>query len=232
MFENKRVVIIGGSSGIGLSLSSKLLDLGASVVIASRSFEKLVKAKDELGGRVSVFRLDVKSEDSIEKFFGRIGAFDYLISTIKADNVQGEFKSNSIESVQQAFNTKFWGQYNLVRHGLKHLHPRGGVVLTSGIESRKAFKGHSTAAIINGATGALVKSLAPELSPIRINAVSPGFIERHQDDYERQKNAAELGFRPAVQRLGTTEEIIDAYLFLMRSTYSTGTTLAVDGGEG
>jgi len=231
MLDNKRIVIIGGSSGIGLSLSEHLLAEGSDIVIASRSPEKLLAAKKKLNDEVSTYELDASDEKSVVNFYSNIGSFDHLVITIKPDHLVSAFSESSVVDAKQAFDSKFWGQYNLVRHGLKNISVSGSIVLTSGIASARSYKGFSGTAAINGAIESLVKSLSGEISPVRINAVSPGFIERNGDDQDRLNAVKALGARPSIDRLGTPKEVAEAYLYLLKNEYSTGSILILDGGE-
>ena len=231
MLDNKRIVIIGGSSGIGLSLSEHLLAEGSEVVIASRSPEKLLAAKKKLNDEVSTYELDASDEKSVVNFYSDIGSFDHLVITIKPDHLVSAFSESSVVDAKQAFDSKFWGQYNLVRHSLKNISVSGSIILTSGIASARSYKGFSGTAAINGAIESLVKSLSGEISPIRINAVSPGFIERNGDDQDRLNAVKALGARPSIDRLGTPKEVAEAYLYLLKNEYSTGSVLILDGGE-
>lgn len=104
-------------------------------------------------------------------------------------------------------------------------------MLTSGIASNRGYKGFSGIAAINGAVESFVKSLSSEISPIRINAVSPGFIERHINDSSRYDAIKKLGASPSINRLGTQDEVALAYVYLLKNEYSTGNILVVDGGE-
>ena len=227
----KRILIIGGSSGIGLSLAGKLLSLGNQVVIVSRNQNKLDAATKQLSGDISSYQLDASDENAVISFFRKIGQFDKLVSTIKPEHLICDFSHVKVADAKQAFDAKFWGQYHLVRHSLNTLSKEGSIVLTSGIASSRGYQGFSGTAAVNGAIESLVLSLSVELAPIRINAVSPGFIERFTEDSERLSTVDNLGARIPLKRLGTHDEAAEAYLYLLNSAYTTGTVLKVDGGE-
>lgn len=231
MLENKKVVIVGGSSGIGLNLSRHLLVLGVSIIVGSRSPQKLSESRKLLNDKVSTHQVDASDENSVIEFFGRVGKFDHLVVTIKPDHLVCDFEESSVPSVRDAFDSKFWGQYNLVRHCLNDISPQGSIVLTSGIASKRGYKGFSGMAAINGAIESFVKSVSGEISPVRINVVSPGFIERHSNDSSRYESVKQLGAAPPIDRLGTQDEVSKAYIYLLENTYSTGSVLVVDGGE-
>lgn len=231
MLKNKRIVIVGGSSGIGLNLSGHLLNQDNEIVVGSRSLEKLSEAKKIMNDKITIFQLDASDENSVIEFFDKVGKFDHLVVTIKPEHLTCEFEKSNVLSARKAFDSKFWGQYNLVRYCLKNISSKGSIVLTSGIASKRSYKGFSGTAAINGAVESFVKSVSGEIYPVRINAISPGFIERHSRDSSRYESIIKLGATLPLERLGTQDEVSQAYIFLLENTYSTGTTLVVDGGE-
>ena len=231
MLNKKKIVIVGGSSGIGLNLSQHLLNRGAKIIIGSRSSEKLKTASSVLNNKVSSLQLNASDENSVCEFFNEIGEFDHLVVTIKPEHVISEFVDTDITGIRHAFESKFWGQYNLVLHCLKTISKQGSIVLTSGIASKRSYKGFSGVAAINGAIESLVKSLSGEINPVRINVVSPGFIERYSNDEERYNTIKVLGANPLINRLGTQDEVSQAYIYLLENNYTTGSLIVVDGGE-
>jgi len=231
VLKNKKIVVVGGSSGIGLNLSGHLIDRGAEVTLGSRSPEKLAEAKKILSDKPSTYKVDASDENSVTEFFEKVGNFDHLVTTIKPDHLVSRFKQSSVFSAREAFDNKFWGQYNLTHHCLGYIAKQGSIILTSGIASQKSYIGFSGTAAINGAVESLVKSLSGEIAPVRINAVCPGFIERHTNDSSRYASIKSLGANPPTNRLGTQDEVSQAYIYLLENKYSTGSILVVDGGE-
>ncbi|MGL1888668.1 MAG: SDR family oxidoreductase [Reichenbachiella sp.] len=231
MFKGQKIIIVGGSSGIGLELAQNLLELNAEVIIASRSSEKLSSATESLDSKVKSFVVDASNENDVIAFFNKIGNFDHLISTIKPKHLTQPFADTNLSEVHDAFNAKYWGQYNLVRQGINFIRPTGSFVLSSGIASKKGYPGFSNTSAMNGAIESLVKSLVTEISPIRINAVCPGFIESQTNDVDRLKKVTSLGARLPLKRLGLQSEVADSIIYLLNNKYSTGTILEIDGGE-
>lgn len=229
--KNKRVLIIGGGTGIGLCLARQLVDMGASVVIASRNTEKLQAVCAELGKAASTYPLDASDEQAVIRFFADLGEFDHLVATIRPDHLTAPFMASSPADSRDAFNAKFWGQYYLARHCIDTISVKGSIVFTSGIAAARGYPGFSSTAAINGAIESLTKALAVELAPIRVNAVAPGFIERHTDDEERWEMVQGLTTRIPAKRLGTQTEAANAYIYLLQNQYTSGTILTVDGGE-
>jgi NAD(P)-dependent dehydrogenase (short-subunit alcohol dehydrogenase family) len=227
--ENLKIVIVGGSSGIGLSVA-KRLDKDNKIIIAGRSMKKLQKTRETLHGDVSLFRLDANNENAVIDFSDKIGEFDHLVVTIRGSSVNESFGESKIENVRKAFDEKFWSQYYLVRHCLKNIKPNGSIILTTGIASKRSYKNMYWHAAANGAIESLIKSLSVEIAPVRINGVSPGFVECKPNDTERFEIMKQIEPKFPMGRLATQDEMVEGYLYLMRNSYTTGTILVVDGG--
>ena len=229
--KGKRVLIIGGGTGIGLCLAEKLIKLGATVVIASRNIKKLQLVVAKMGTNAYATQLDASDEQAVIQFFSAVGEFDHLVATIRPDHLTAPFSNTAPSDSRGAFDAKFWGQYYLAHHCLNNISKNGSILFTSGIAAARGYRGFSSTAAINGAIESLTKSLAVELAPIRVNTVSPGFIERSAEDIERWDMVQNLGARIPAERLGTQAEAADAYIYLLQNRYTTGTILTVDGGE-
>ncbi len=229
--KGKHIVIVGGSSGIGLELAKQVVNQGGHVTIASRSEDKLKSAYVDIGSSVSTYVLDASNESEVIRFFKELGVIDHLVSTIKPTHVSNKFSDAEVTSHKAAFDAKYWGQYFLALHAIRTNSVSSSIIFTSGIAASRGYIGFSGTAAINGAIESLVKSLAVELSPIRVNAVSPGFIERFSNDNERYEAIESLGSNIPLKRLGTHKEVVESYLYLMKSKYTTGSVLTIDGGE-
>lgn len=230
MLANSKVLVVGGSSGIGFAVAQQSLNAGAEVVIASRSLEKLHAAAKQLGGRVTVEQVDVSDEQAVIELFHRVGSFDHLAATIKPHLPSGKFLENDLTAVSAAFDAKFWGQYRLAKHAVHHIRPHGSIVLTSGVASRRSYPGYSAVSAMNAATEALASTIAIELAPIRVNTVCPGFVDADVPIPGRADYVRKLAPSLPLNRLGTANEIADAYLYLFGNAYSTGSVIVVDGG--
>ena len=230
VFENKKIVIVGGSSGIGYAVAQKALNAGAHVVIASRSNERLNTAARQLGERVQTEVVDASDDQSVADFFRRVGNFDHLAVAIKPQLPSGGFLENEVGAAIAAFDAKFWGQYRLAKHGAQYIRQDGSITFTSGIASRRGYLGYSAVSAMNAATEALAKAIAIELAPIRVNTVCPGFVDTEPPTLGRAQHVKTLSPTLPLNRLGATSEIADAYLYLFGNSYSTGTVVVVDGG--
>ena len=233
-FENKRVVIIGGSSGIGLAVAEEAASQGADVVIVSSKAERVQEAIQSIGGNVRGEAVDVFDEKSVESFFTNIGAFDHLVFTA-GDSLQlHELADTDLKQARHAFELRYWAALAAVKYGSPHIRRGGSIVLTTGVAGRRPHKGWAVAASVCGTIEALTRALAVELAPIRVNAVSPGVVRtnlwQNMSADEREQLFESVGKRLPVGRVGEAHDIAQAYLFLMQEGFSTGQTVVVDGG--
>jgi NAD(P)-dependent dehydrogenase (short-subunit alcohol dehydrogenase family) len=233
-FENKRVVIIGGSSGIGLAVAEEAASQGADVVIVSSKAERVQEAIQSIGGNVRGEAVDVFDEKSVESFFTNIGAFDHLVFTA-GDSLQlHELADTDLKQARHAFELRYWAALAAVKYGSPHIRKGGSIVLTTGVAGRRPHKGWAVAASVCGTIEALTRALAVELAPIRVNAVSPGVVRtnlwQNMSADEREQLFESVGKLLPVGRVGEAHDIAQAYLFLMQEGFSTGQTVVVDGG--
>ena len=225
MLEGKKVLVVGGSSGIGLAVSSLAQKNGAHVVIASRNAVKHSDTlKDSVGETVETHSFDITSEESVRGLLQAVGSIDHLVIAVRPDIKSSLFLETEIGEARKAFDTKFWGTYRLIQAFHPHLRHQGSIMLTSGIAGEKIYKGASAMSIINSAIETLCRSLAVELAPLRVNAVSPGFVE------PKPREVQEYASQFPSERLASPNDIALAYIHLMKNPYITGSVIVVDGG--
>ena len=230
ILKNKKVVVFGGTSGIGLATIKLLLKAGVSKVYAiSRSPNKVKIKKKQL----ILETADVLDETSLKKLFKKIGNYDVLISTATGgERAIGPFLTMNMKGYRDSFD-KLWGYANVVRYGVRQLKKNGNVVLVSGSPARKSKPGFSAISATGGAVEAFVRSITEELSPIRINLVSPGIIDtpmsplkgKQRKDFYKSATKNNI-----IKRAGTPEEVAKALIFAIENEFITGTTIDVDGG--
>ena len=223
--KNKKVLIVGGSSGIGLAVAGHALRNGAYVITASRhAAERRVELAGMLEGSIETHAFDITSLKDHRRLFEAIGVIDHLIVTVRPEIKPAPFHAIDIEKAKQAFETKFWGQYQLIQMAQHNIRETGSITLTSGIAGEKIYKEASTMALINSATETLCRVLAVELAPLRINVVSPGFVE------PKPQEIVEYATRFPAGKIGSLDDVAMAYIYLMTNPYTTGTVTVVDGG--
>ena len=225
LLQDKRILIVGGSSGIGLAVTKQACKAGGKVIIASRNAVKMhTNLAAIVGHEIETYSFDVTSEIETETELREIGAIDHLVITTRPEITPAPFVETGLEQAKMAFESKFWGQYQLIRKAQGHISQDGSIVMTTGIAGEKIFKNFSTMAIINSSTEAFCRSLAVELAPIRVNVVSPGFVAPKSSEIEKYAQQFPAG------KIASPKEVADAYIYLMGSPYTTGMSVVIDGG--
>lgn len=232
----KRILILGGSSGIGLAVAEGACRDKAEVVIVSHRQARIDAALERLGPGAAGHCVDLADPTAIAGFFDGIGAFDHLVYTAGDDIEQAMVADLALETAQASFGVRFWGALTAVKQGARLIRPGGSITFTSSTLPRRPAPGFAIGAAVVGAVEGLARSLALELAPVRVNAVAPGVIrtplwERVPEPYRGQffeAHAAEL----PVGAVGEPADVAEAYLFLMRSAFVTGEIISVDGGHG
>ena len=234
-----RIVIIGGSSGIGLATAKAAAARGARLVIGGRSAERLERAAAEIGGAVETREVDATDESAVAALFAKIGPLDHLAVLVPAAPDKSisaklapfiEMETGLFETI---FRNRFWSQVWGVRYGARQMTETGSIVLMSSSQPRKIIPRYAASCAAAGAIEALARTLAIELAPIRVNVIAPGFVETPGTGdipLERRQSWDRIAAAQPVKRLAAPEEIADAMLFLMANAYATGTVLDVDGG--
>ena len=232
-FQGKKIVVIGGSSGMGLATAKAASAEGARVIIASRSEEKLRQAKAQIQGSVEGLTVNIMDEASVKAFFDRVGEFDHL-TTPGSEAVMGPFLSLDTQAARKAFDSKFWGQYQAAKYGAPKIRTGGSITFFAGIWSQRPIPKASVVAAINSAIEGLGRALAMELAPIRVNTVSPGIVDTPlyagMAPDKREAMFKEAAASIPAKRIARPEEIAQTVLYLMSNGYTTGSTLYVDGG--
>jgi NAD(P)-dependent dehydrogenase (short-subunit alcohol dehydrogenase family) len=233
-FDNKRVVIVGGSSGIGLAVAEQLALQGAEIVLVSGNAARVQGAAKSIGGKAQGQAVDVSDEKAVAGFFANLGAFDHLVFTA-GDSLQlHKLADTDLKQARRAFELRYWSALAAVKYGSPQIRKGGSVVLTTGVAGQRPHSGWVIAASVCGTIEALTRALAIELAPIRVNAVSPGVVRtnlwQNMSSSEREQLFESVGKRLPVGRVGEAHDIAQAYLFLMQEGFATGQTVVVDGG--
>ena len=225
----KKAIVFGGTSGIGLAAAKQLGALGATVIAISRNPDKAGAAPQG----VSFESCDVLDRDALAKLFEQHAPFDILVSAATGGSrAIGPFLEMDMDGYRASFD-KLWGYTNVVRLGAHHLSSEGSIVLVSGAPARKCKPGQVALSSVGGAVEALVKSIAPEIAPRRINVVSPGTIDTpivQIQGAERTALYEKMTADNVITRAGTADEVAQGILFMIQNDFVTGTTIDVDGG--
>ena len=232
--EGKRIVILGGSSGIGLATAQAAAREGADVVIASSQKARIDKALATLPAGTQGHVVDLAGADTVMALFAGLGAFDHLIFTAGETLQLGSLASSDVEAARRFFDLRYWGAYLAAKHGSGSIRAGGSIVFTSGIAGQRPRAGWALGASICAAMEGLTRALAVELAPVRVNIVSPGVVKTplwaNMSEADRQALYQQAAKQLPVGHVGDAAEIAEAYLYLMRQSYGTGQVLVVDGG--
>ncbi|QIE55809.1 SDR family oxidoreductase [Pikeienuella piscinae] len=227
--SGKTALVFGGTSGIGLAAAKRLAAGGAKVVAISRNPDRA----GEVPAGVTLAQCDVRDPEALRALFAEYAPFDILISAATGgDRAIGPFLKMDMDGFKSSFD-KLWGYANVVRFGAEHMSETGSIVLVSGAPARKTKPGQVAIGSVGGAVEALVRAVAPEIAPRRLNVVSPGQIDTPMVALSGEERVAHYKKTTAghvIPRAGTADEVAHAILFMVENDFVTGTTIDVDGG--
>lgn len=230
----KRVVVVGGKSGIGLGIARAAHAAGASVIVASRRGTS-GEAQPELAS-FEQMTLDITDESAVRNAFDSIGPFDHLaVTSGPAFGTWETLMAADMRGVRSYMEAKFMGSWACARYAAPHLKAGGSMTFLTGGTAARPKLGLAAVVAAFAAVESLSGSLALELAPIRVNTIRPGYIDT--DLWNVLSEADRLALKERVQttfparHAGTTEDVGHAALFLMTNPYVTGTVLEVSGGE-
>ncbi len=231
--EGSRIVVLGGSAGIGLATAKLAATRGGDVVIAGRSQARLDATREEIGP-CEAYRCDVADEASVAALFAAVGSLDHLVVCAAVPGtgpVVGTPKTTFAPNV----DTRIWGQFHTVQHAAPRTRPSGSMTFMSGVSTRKCFPGTSLLGAAQGAVEVFARQMAVELAPIRVNTLRLGVIDTPAlDEFlgeDRVAAVAEIGASLPVGRIGRAEEAAELALFVMGCGYMTGSVVCMDGGQ-
>ncbi len=232
--KDKRVIVLGGTAGIGLATAQAAARVGARVVVASSSEGRVTRALAALPPGSEGKVVDLSREESVRAFFEGAGAFDHLAFTA-GDSLRVETLAGvDLAGARRYFELRYWGALTAAKYGAQKLRAGGSIVFTGGVAADRPMAGWSLGASICGAMESLTRALAVELAPIRVNLVSPGIVRTElwntMGEVERAALYRDVAATLPVGRIGEAADIAEAFVYLMGNGYTTGQTIVVDGG--
>ncbi len=230
--DGQKVVVIGGTSGIGLATALQAQAEGATVFAASRSADKVEACAADHAG-ISFSQVDTHDVDGLTSLFESVGGIDHIVACATgANRTMAPFLDQTDEQFREAFN-KFWGYTNVARQGIPCLNDAGSLTLVSGSPARKCNPGMSSVSTTGNAVEGFTRAIAIEIAPKRINVVAPGLIATGMFGYdggELPEPLQKMGKNIPLGRVGFADEVAQGIMLCMTNPYMTGSTIDVDGG--
>ncbi|SDD71147.1 NAD(P)-dependent dehydrogenase, short-chain alcohol dehydrogenase family [Dyadobacter soli] len=232
--KGKKVVILGGSSGLGLATAQAAAAEGANVVIVSSNAARVQNAVAQLPGNAFGMQADLSDESSIQRLFEEIGTLDHLVFTAGESLLLSKIADTEVAMARAFFDLRYWGAFMAVKYAAPRINAGGSIVLTGGIVSARPNAGWSIGASICAAMDGFTRAMAVELAPVRVNLVSPGVIRTNlwssMAETERDAFYDQVAEALPVRHLGEAEQVAQTYLYLMKQPFVTGQILVTDGG--
>lgn len=230
--DGKRVLVVGGSSGMGEATARLAAAAGAKVTIASRDHDRLAAAAKRIGHGAEPAILDATSNAAVAKFFADGAIWDHVVISAGGGG-RGNIKDLDIATAMTAMDNKFWIAFRIAKAAT--IAKDGSLTFVSGGLSQRPAAGASVIAAINGALERMSIGLALELAPVRVNTVSPGPVDTPMwDRYgpeQKKKFLDGAASHVPLKRVAQPEEIAEIVLFFMTNRFVTGTVVPLDGGS-
>jgi NAD(P)-dependent dehydrogenase (short-subunit alcohol dehydrogenase family) len=231
---SQHVVIIGGTSGIGLGTARRLAGDGYRVTIAGRNEDRLAAAREALDGKVEARPLDARDKARVSAFFEAVGPLDHLVLAQGSGRGMGPFATLDLAEVRGGFEDKVLSHLSCAQTALPTIQKDGSITFISAVSAEMAAPGTAGLAAVNGALAVVTPVLAAELRPLRVNAVTPGVVDTPWWDFmdadQRRAAFAQFAGRTPVGRVGAPDDIAKAIAFLIGNDFVTGHVLTCDGG--
>ena len=229
--QRKKVVILGGTSGFGLATAKAAADERAEVIVVSRSQTNVDKALAQLPKGTGGATLDVTDETAVKRFFDATGGLDHLVYCA------GDALPAAVVTTEEArkfFEVRFWGMYIAARAASPYIRKGGSITLTNGILALRPWKGWSAVSAVAGAVESLTRGFALDMAPIRVNTVCAGMIKTAlwdgMSEADREAMYAEQAKKLPAGRVGEVADVAETFLYLMKSDFTTGQIVVIDGG--
>jgi NAD(P)-dependent dehydrogenase (short-subunit alcohol dehydrogenase family) len=232
--HDQRVVVLGGTSGIGFATAKAAAGCGAQVTVVSRRPDSVDRALADLPPGTDGRPADLTDTDQVRRLFEDLGSIDHLVFTAGEPLVLMSLDTLDMDKAREFFTLRYFGALWAIHAATPHLRPGGSITLTTGIASQRPGPGWAVAASICGAVESLTRALAVELAPIRVNAVSPGVVRSplwaSMSQTSRDQLYRDTAASIPAGRVGEVDDIAQAYLFCLSQPFTTGSVLTVDGG--
>jgi NAD(P)-dependent dehydrogenase (short-subunit alcohol dehydrogenase family) len=231
--KNQKIVVAGGTSGIGLATAKMLSGLSADVTVTGRDQKKIESLRSP-NPELNIVALDSNDKEQLTTFFSAFGVFDHLVITLSGAKGAGAFQQLSLDDLREGFEKKFWPYLQTIQTALPFLKKSGSITILTASSTSARLPGTAGLAAINGALEMMVPILAKDLQPIRINAISPGVIDTPWWNFlpqtDKHETFKQFSQQIAVGRIGTAEEVAHAITGIVSNDYINGSVIFCHGG--
>jgi NAD(P)-dependent dehydrogenase (short-subunit alcohol dehydrogenase family) len=232
--SGQRVVVIGGTSGIGQAVAQAVAGAGGTAIVASSGKEHVDEAVATIGGTTEGYRVDVTDEDSIRALFDQVGEFDHLVYTAGAHLLFKPIGEMTMAEARGSFDVRFWGAFAAAKYGTPRMRPGGSIVFTSGVICTRPAANLTGPVSATGAIEALARALSVEIAPLRVNVVRLGPVGRKRSpgtsEADHKALYQQVSDKLLIKRMGSPAEAAAGYLHLMENGFAIGTVFTLDGG--
>ena len=231
--KNSRVLVVGGTSGIGLGVATAVAERGGVPIVASRNQASVDRALATLPDSARGLTVDLADPAVLAHFADEVGPIEHLVFTAGEPLQMYLLADITAAAIGELFGTRFVGQLQTVSAFAPRITAGGSITLTSGTAAEKPNLGVLPAAVC-GAVSAMTRALAVQLTSLRVNAVAPGPIDTPLwsalASEERETIYAQYAQQLPAGRMGAVTDTALAYIYLMEQEFGTGQVLTVDGG--
>jgi NAD(P)-dependent dehydrogenase (short-subunit alcohol dehydrogenase family) len=232
--RSHKVVVLGGTSGLGLATAQAVAATGAQVVAASRNPSSVEAALGELPADAVGRAVDASDAAAVAAFLDGVGPFDHLVYTAGDAFAAITLDAYTAEAGARFFGLRLVHMLDVVRQAVPYLREGGSITLTSGTAAFKGGPGWFLGAAVSGAVISAARSLAVELAPLRVNVVAPGVVRSplwaRMPDADREPMYQATGTSLPLGRVGEPRDVAREYVHLIEQEYATGVVSVVDGG--
>jgi NAD(P)-dependent dehydrogenase (short-subunit alcohol dehydrogenase family) len=235
--QDQRVVIVGGTSGMGLGSARAAVEAGAEVIVVGRRPKSSRESSSSQDVHFKHGTADITNEASVRALFEEIGQFDHLLITAAPASKEflGEFAKQDLAKAQGYLNAKFFGSWLCARYAAPKIRSDGSITFLTGCSVIRPHPGGAMITATFAALEAFARVLALEMGPLRVNTIRPGLVESECWNF-LEKPVRDKFYENAravmpVRRIGSIQDIGHCAVFIMTNPYISGTTLEVSGGE-
>jgi NAD(P)-dependent dehydrogenase (short-subunit alcohol dehydrogenase family) len=231
MQDQGSVVVIGGTSGLGKEVARHYADQGREVVISGRDAARTAAMAGEIGGRTRGIGLDLTRPEEIEGKLAGLGKVSSLVIAA-IDRDENSIRDYHTGRAAQLTILKLVGYPEVVHALASRLEPDGSVLMFGGIAKVQPYPGSTTVTTVNGGVSTLLRSLAVELAPIRVNVIHPGIVGDSPYWSAKPPGVLEaVRAKTPTGRLVAMQDIVHAVAFILENPSVNGTEVTVDGGR-